>query len=146
MIGLGLVLVISVSVAHFLLKTDEEMFTQILGVEPIDYENDSPIVWIFDEYGHALMEEKLFEPVREKFAIEDSIPMPSDCKSYVDYSLSSLENEVLLINSYYYGTLQVFLGCEESFTYVFRILNDGSELSVTNEVGEFLELEDWLNS
>lgn len=142
--GLGALLVVTVGIAHFLVKNVGETEPKTIGVEPIDYGDGSPIIWILDEEGQAVIEEKLFQPVREKFAMEDPEEMFSRCGSYVDYSLSSVGNQILFKEGYYYGTLQVFLGCDDSLTYVFRLAADGSELSVTNEAGEFLSVEEWL--
>lgn len=142
--GLGALLVVTVGLAHFLLKNLEETELKTIGVEPIDYGDGGPIIWIFDEEGQATIEEKLFQPVREKFTMEDPEEMFSRCGSYVDYSLSSVGDQVLFKEGYYYGTLNVFLGCDDSFTYVFRLSADGSELFVTNEAGEFLSVEEWL--
>lgn len=149
--ALGILLVLVLGLSYFLWRGSAEIPDQsgqevptLLKVEPFDLGDGSPPIWIFDQASGALMETMLFAPVREKLGLTDVGSLLSSCPSRLDYSLSSLGDEVLLLDGYYYGTLQIFESCDNTANYVFLIKEDGSGLQVTNELGEFLDIEVWL--
>jgi hypothetical protein len=90
------------------------------------------------------VEENLYVPVREKYGMEDPDAAFSRCSSYVTVFLDGAA-EVVFADGYYYGTMEITIGCDSYTNYQFKVDSAGENFEIANADGVYVLLTDWLN-
>ena len=144
-IELIVLLALCIGVALVISRNFEGQAVESLSVTPQYTDENGNTVWHFDEDADDLIEEKLLEPVREKYGMVEPNDAFSRCSSGVSTYLSD-ENGDIYSSGFYYGTLSISIGCEQFEEYAFKVDELGSSFQIQDEAGDYILVEDWVKA